>query len=224
MKYNGFQIETFEAGRSLWHARIRRADQEPVIIDGVPFPELEVGFAWSHPEAAIADAKTRIDYLNLRSADFVPRRGTRPRRIQGQAARCGTIQLPGMRRRPESPAHHLGPGGIGILDHALHQLRRHSSGYRQGFGPLAISRGVSLDLRVGAISTSQSPLKWLHPSRRIAHAMLLRMRSRSGEVSDPHGEERVSSASRTVGPQTLLQSFERTGKRCQSRLSRQRPA
>ena len=67
MNYDGFQIETFEAGRGLWHARIRRADFEPVIIDGVSFPELEVGFAWANKDAAIADAKTRIDYLNQRS-------------------------------------------------------------------------------------------------------------------------------------------------------------
>jgi len=66
MNYDGFQIETFEAGKGLWHARIRRADYEPVIIDGVSFPELEVGFAWSNADAAIADAKTRIDYLNQR--------------------------------------------------------------------------------------------------------------------------------------------------------------
>jgi hypothetical protein len=67
MNYDGFKIETFEAGRDLWHARIRRADFQPVIIDGVSFPELEVGFAWSNRDAAIADAKTRIDYLNQRS-------------------------------------------------------------------------------------------------------------------------------------------------------------
>ena len=66
MHYDGFQIVTFEAGRGLWHARIRRADFKPVIIDGVSFPELEVGFAWSNPDAAIEDAKTRIDYLNQR--------------------------------------------------------------------------------------------------------------------------------------------------------------
>ena len=69
MTYDGFQIEAFEAGRDLWHARIRRTDFEPVIIDGVSFPELEVGFAWSNAEAAIADAKTRIDYLNRRCAN-----------------------------------------------------------------------------------------------------------------------------------------------------------
>ena len=67
MTYDGFQIETFEAGKGLWHARIRRSDFEPVVIDGVSFPELEVGFAWSNRDAAIADAKTRIDYLNRRS-------------------------------------------------------------------------------------------------------------------------------------------------------------
>jgi hypothetical protein len=43
MNYDGFQIKTFEAGRGLWHARIRRADLKPVIIDGVSFPEIEVG-------------------------------------------------------------------------------------------------------------------------------------------------------------------------------------
>jgi len=74
MNYDGFQIETFEAGRGLWHARIRRADLKPVIIDGVSFPELEAGFAWSNAEAAIADAKTRIDYLNQRSVNAEPRR------------------------------------------------------------------------------------------------------------------------------------------------------
>ena len=67
MTYDGFQIEAFEAGRGLWHARIRREDFEPVVIDGVSFPELEVGFAWSNAEAAVAAARTRIDYLNRRS-------------------------------------------------------------------------------------------------------------------------------------------------------------
>ena len=74
MHYDGFQIEAFEAGRGLWHARIRRTDFEPVIIDGVSFPELEVGFAWSEAGAAIADAKTRIDYLNQRCVNLAPKR------------------------------------------------------------------------------------------------------------------------------------------------------
>ena len=61
--HDGFRIEVFEAGKGLWHARIRRADLNPVIIDGVSFAALEVGFAWHDPENAIADAKTQIDQL-----------------------------------------------------------------------------------------------------------------------------------------------------------------
>ncbi|WP_291688088.1 hypothetical protein [Bradyrhizobium sp.] len=63
--YDGFRIESFEAGKGLWHARIRRADLKPVSIDGVSFSTLEVGFAWSDPDAAIADAKVQIDQLKL---------------------------------------------------------------------------------------------------------------------------------------------------------------
>ena len=64
--HDGFKIEAFEAGKGLWHARIRRADLKPVIIDGVSFPALEVGFAWYDAETAIADAKTQIDQLKLK--------------------------------------------------------------------------------------------------------------------------------------------------------------
>ena len=64
--HDGFKIEAFEAGKGLWHARIRRADLKPVIIDDVSFPALEVGFAWFDPETAIADAKTQIDQLKLK--------------------------------------------------------------------------------------------------------------------------------------------------------------
>jgi hypothetical protein len=75
MNHDGFKIECFEAGRDLWHARIRRADLKPVIIDGVAFPALEVGFAWPNPDAAIADAKVQIDQLRLKryaSAEQMP--------------------------------------------------------------------------------------------------------------------------------------------------------
>ena len=41
-------------------------DQAPVMIDGMAFPTLEVGFAWSDPEAAIADAKAHIDRFSPR--------------------------------------------------------------------------------------------------------------------------------------------------------------
>ena len=76
MTYDDFHIEAFELGNGLWHARIKRADAEPVVIDGVSFPELEVGFAWSDADSAIADAKTRIDYLNRRSVMPEQRRRT----------------------------------------------------------------------------------------------------------------------------------------------------
>ncbi len=66
MNYAGFQIESFEAGKNLWHARISRLDRQPVTIDGELFPTLELGFAWSDPDAAIADAKRHIDRLTRR--------------------------------------------------------------------------------------------------------------------------------------------------------------
>ncbi len=66
MEYDGFAIESFEAGHGLWHARIRRTDRNPVVIDGVLFSELELGFAWFSRDSAIADAKTQIDSLNRR--------------------------------------------------------------------------------------------------------------------------------------------------------------
>ncbi|WP_315704896.1 MULTISPECIES: hypothetical protein [unclassified Bradyrhizobium] len=65
-QYEDFTIEPFEAGRGLWHARIRRSDMSPVIINGVSFPSLEVGFAWSDVEMAVADAKSHIDRFRKR--------------------------------------------------------------------------------------------------------------------------------------------------------------
>jgi hypothetical protein len=66
--YDGYDIESFEAGRGLWHARIRRADQLPVVINGCPFPKVEVGFAWSDEDAAVAHAKQHIDRCKHRWA------------------------------------------------------------------------------------------------------------------------------------------------------------
>jgi len=68
--YDGFDIESFEAGKGLWHARIRRADFSPVAIDGVLFPTMEVGFAWPDPDAAIADAKHHIDRFRRHTDDI----------------------------------------------------------------------------------------------------------------------------------------------------------
>lgn len=64
--YSGFDIESFEAGKGLWHARIMRADKEPVVIDGLPFKTLEVGFAWPDRDDAIAHAKHHIDRIQTR--------------------------------------------------------------------------------------------------------------------------------------------------------------
>ena len=65
MNHEGFAIECYEAGKGLWHARLRRADQEPVTIGGVSFSTLEIGFAWPDPDSAAADAKNQIDRLRL---------------------------------------------------------------------------------------------------------------------------------------------------------------
>ena len=65
--YDVFDIESFEAGKGQWHARIRRTDRQPVVIDGIAFAVLDVGFAWNDPEQAIADAKSHIDRFGLRN-------------------------------------------------------------------------------------------------------------------------------------------------------------
>jgi hypothetical protein len=65
-EYGDYQIECLEIGKGLWHARIRRADLKPVMLDGVLLPTLEMGFAWSSPDAAIADARTQIDKFTRR--------------------------------------------------------------------------------------------------------------------------------------------------------------
>ncbi|MGA7804348.1 MAG: hypothetical protein WCB02_06935 [Bradyrhizobium sp.] len=59
--YDGYEIESFEAGRGLWHARLRRSDLTPFFINGSPFPTLEIGFAWPDEDSAIVDAKKHID-------------------------------------------------------------------------------------------------------------------------------------------------------------------
>jgi hypothetical protein len=45
---------------------------KPVIIDGVVFSSLEVGFALSNPDAAVTDAKSQIDQLKRRCAAVGP--------------------------------------------------------------------------------------------------------------------------------------------------------
>jgi hypothetical protein len=64
--YDGFDIEAFEAGQGLWHARIKRLHSTAAALDGVLFPAQELGFAWSDRAAAIAHAKHHIDRFRLR--------------------------------------------------------------------------------------------------------------------------------------------------------------
>ena len=64
--YQEYEIESFEVGRELWHARTRRADRGPLVIDGHAFPAIEVGFAWPSPDAAVDDAKHHIDHFGHR--------------------------------------------------------------------------------------------------------------------------------------------------------------
>lgn len=77
-EYRDFTIESFEIGKGLWHARIERADRKPVVLDGVLFSALEVGFAWSNPDAALADARMQIDLLRQRYATGEPMPKTGP--------------------------------------------------------------------------------------------------------------------------------------------------
>jgi hypothetical protein len=61
--YLHFEIQTFEIGRDLWHARFRRIDRKPISIDGIPLEVLDVGVAWPIAEAAMADARQYIDRM-----------------------------------------------------------------------------------------------------------------------------------------------------------------
>jgi hypothetical protein len=63
MNYRNFEIEIFEFGRGLWHARCRRADHKPTLIDDVELEFLDVGIAWPSVEAAITDAQNYIDRM-----------------------------------------------------------------------------------------------------------------------------------------------------------------
>jgi hypothetical protein len=65
MNHQGFAIECYEAGKGLWHARLRRTDLEPVTIGGVSFSTLEIGFAWPDSDSAATDARNQIDRLRL---------------------------------------------------------------------------------------------------------------------------------------------------------------
>ena len=61
-------IQSFEAGRDRWHARIRRTNRRPLIVDAVACPHPEVGFVSPDGTAAIGDAQTHIDRFGPRTS------------------------------------------------------------------------------------------------------------------------------------------------------------
>jgi hypothetical protein len=61
--YLGFVVETFEVGRNLWHARVRRSDRTSFVIDGVILHDLDVGIAWPLADSAFQDACGFIDRM-----------------------------------------------------------------------------------------------------------------------------------------------------------------
>jgi hypothetical protein len=66
MNYRNFEIEALEVGRGLWHARCRRVDRRPTVIDGIELSSLDIGIAWPSVDAALADAQKYIDRMGER--------------------------------------------------------------------------------------------------------------------------------------------------------------
>jgi hypothetical protein len=64
--YGEFQIETFEMGRGLWHARAHRTDGKPMLLEGAEFSEIQVGFSWPTAEQALVDAQAFLQRLGSR--------------------------------------------------------------------------------------------------------------------------------------------------------------
>ena len=67
MIYREYEIEAFEVGRGQWHARFRRTDRAPTVIDGIEFAVLNVGFAWPTHDDAVHDARSVIDRAVMRN-------------------------------------------------------------------------------------------------------------------------------------------------------------
>jgi hypothetical protein len=65
--YGEFEIEVFQLGRDQWHACFRAIDRsKPIVIDGIALGEINVGVAWSTPDAAIKDAENYIERMASR--------------------------------------------------------------------------------------------------------------------------------------------------------------
>ena len=63
-----FGLGSFGAGSAVWHARIGRANDQTLILNGVAYPQLQPGLAWLDGRAATEAAKTRIDRFAARWA------------------------------------------------------------------------------------------------------------------------------------------------------------
>jgi len=61
--YGIFEVETFEMGTGLWHARVLRCDRQPLIFGGEPFEFLHIGLSWPSAQAALEDAQSFIDRI-----------------------------------------------------------------------------------------------------------------------------------------------------------------
>src|SRR5689334_18104212 len=83
--------ESFEAGRDLWHARIRRANRNPLTVHGVAFPHLvarsylEVGSGWPDGTTTIGNLRTHVDCFRTTGFAQRPiRNSTRQHRLTAQ--------------------------------------------------------------------------------------------------------------------------------------------
>ena len=151
--YDGFDIESFEAGHNLWHARIRRADAMPV-SSTASFSPLELGFAWS-------DRLPRLPTPSTISTDSD--RACGPDRVSDNAVSADphnetafmlhlvpkfaystavTNPLSGLRGQPRGAARHPWPRRRGILGHAMRRVQRDPSGYPAGRAQSAALPGL----------------------------------------------------------------------------------
>ena len=132
----------------------------PVVIDGISFPALDVGFAWTDPEAAIADAKSHIDRFGQRPGMMPPSANTRLRRSQRGNCRSHAA----IRNRAGSPS---SPQAASHCPECSAQPRRaahHPRAAAPNTGPCAARAAAA------SISTSSSAASQAQP---VPSALLL---------------------------------------------------